>query len=49
MGKVTGLNKNKKDSNNEKDKDMPVQAQTYQSLVNIKYKPLPKFKGCTNC
>lgn len=47
MEKDTGLNKEKK--GNGKDKGIPMPALTYPTLINVKYKPLPKFKGCTNC
>lgn len=39
MGEVAKLKENKKDDGMNKIK--PV--------ITVKYKPLPKFKGCTNC
>lgn len=44
MGKDTKVKK-KKDS---VDIVVDIKPSTFQ-LPKIKYKPLPKFKGCTNC
>ena len=48
MEKDTKLKK-KKEVTNIDDTTPKEQSLYNHSLTSIKYKPLPKFKGCTNC